>query len=95
MVEHFIVMFDPDGPQRNAPKEVVNLNTFAVLFGNPFSKKCLFPLEALIIANSYPTKFIHNESGPSPCSPSLNVVPKFMFNRLACVREAKYTLLGN
>lgn len=36
---------------------------------------------------------MHNERSPSPGPPSLDAIPKFMFNRFASVGEAKHTFL--
>lgn len=41
MVEHFVITFDPNGPKRNAPKEVPNFNHFAVFLMDPFPKQRL------------------------------------------------------
>ena len=89
MIEHFVIMLNPNGPKRNAPKEVPSFNLFAVFFGNPFPNQCLLPIEAIIIASSNPTKFTHNRYSPSPWPPRFDAIPNFMFDRLACVREAK------
>ena len=35
---------------------------------------------------------MHNEGGPSPSPPCLDVVPKFVFDQLTSIREAKHTL---
>ena len=72
-----------------------NFNLFAIFSGNPFPKQCLLPAEAIVVTVSNPIEFMHNEHGPSPSAPSLNVVPKFMFDRFAHVRNAKNTLFGN
>jgi hypothetical protein len=75
MIEHFVIMLDPDGPKRNAPKEVPSFNLFAVFIGNPFSNQCLLSIEAIIIASSNPAKFMHNRHGPFPRPPYLNATP--------------------
>jgi hypothetical protein len=95
MIEHFVVAFNPNGPKCNTPKEVPYLKKKCRIFGNPFSKQCLFPIEPIVIAISNPTKFKHSYCGPSPHPPSLDAVPNFMLVRLACTREAKITLLGD
>ena len=74
LVKHFVIPFNSNGPKSNAPKKVPNFHHFAIFFGNPFPKNCLLPLEDVIIANSYLAKFMHDVRGPSPSSPSLNVV---------------------
>lgn len=50
---------------------------------------------AIIIACPHPTKFVHDESGPSLGSPSLNALLKLVFDRFTRVRKAKNTLLGD
>jgi hypothetical protein len=75
VIEHFIIALNPDGPKSNAPKEVPILTNFAVFSREPFPKKCLLPVEATIITGSNSTKFVHNESGPSPSLPCLNTIP--------------------
>ena len=93
MVKNSIIAFNPDGPKSNASKEVPNLNHFSVFFGNPFPKNNFFPVEAIMVAHANPTKFMHDEGSPSPSSPSLNAIPKLMFNRFANIREVENTLL--
>jgi hypothetical protein len=61
MVKHFVITFNPDGPNCNASKQMPNLNVFAELFGNPFPKQCLLPIEIIILASSSPAKFMHNK----------------------------------
>jgi hypothetical protein len=36
MIEHFVIVFDPNGPKRNTPKEVPNRNLFAIFFWESF-----------------------------------------------------------
>lgn len=59
LVEHFIIMFNPDGPKGNAPQEVPNLTHFAIFPGEPFPNKCLLPVEAIVVAGSNPAEFMH------------------------------------
>ena len=92
VIENLIITFDPDGPKHNTSKKVPNYDHLAVLFGNPLSKHDLFPIEAVIISGSNPTKFLHNECGPSPRPPSLDAIPEIMFDRLTGVGEAKHAL---
>ena len=61
MVKHFVITINPNYLEYNAPKQMPNLNIFAELFGNPFSKQCLLPIEIITIASSNPTKFMHNK----------------------------------
>ena len=79
----------------NAPKEVPNFDIFAIFLRNPFPEDDLFPIKAVIIAGLDPTKFVHNEHGPSPRPPSLNTIPKLMLNRFAHVGKANDALLGD
>lgn len=95
LVKDFIVTFNPNGQKCNASKKVPNENLLAILFGEFFPEQSLFSIETIIIANSNPVKLVHIESSPSPCSRHLDMIPKFMFDRFACVGHAKGTLLGN
>jgi hypothetical protein len=72
---------------------VPDFDHFGIFFGDSFPEQHLIPIEVVIVAGSNPTQFLLDEHGPSPGLPSLNTVPKFMFDRLASVREAKHTLL--
>ena len=94
-VKHFVIRFDPNGPKRNASKEVPNFDHFAIPFGNSFPKQNFLPIGPVMVGCSHPTKFMHNEHGPSPCPLGLVAIPKFMFDRLTCITEAKHTLLRN
>ena len=89
MVEHFIITLNPNGPKRSAPKEVPNFDHFTKLFGDPFPKHHLFPIKVIIVARFNPTKFMHNECGPSPCPPSLDTIPKFVFDRFTSIQAGK------
>ena len=80
MVEHLIIAFNPNTLKSNSPWKVPDFKLFAVLFGNSYPKQRLFPIEAIIVANSSSTKFMHNEGSPSPCPPSLDAVPNFVFD---------------
>ena len=74
MIEHFVVAFNLNDPKCNTPKEVPNCNIFAIIFGIPFPKQCLFSIEAIVIASSNPAKFMHNKCDPSTTS-SLDAIP--------------------
>ena len=76
LIEHFVVLFDPNGPQGNAPKKVTNFNYFTIFLGDPFPEQSLLPVETIIVASSNPAKFMHNKCGPSPCLSGLNANPK-------------------
>jgi hypothetical protein len=93
MVKHFVIAFNPNRPKGNASKKVPNFNLRAILLGKSFPKERLFPIEAIIVARSDPKKFVHDASGPSPSHPSLDAIPKFVFDRLASIRETKDALL--
>ena len=55
----------------------------------------MLPMINIIIACPHPTKFVHDESGPSLGSLSLNALLKLVFDRFTRVRKAKNTLLGD
>lgn len=80
MVKKIIIAFDPNEPQHNASKEVPDHDHFVEFICNYSLKQSLLPIEAIIIADSNPTKFVHNECGQLPNPPSLNTIPKFMFD---------------
>lgn len=65
----------PYGLEPNATKKVPNFDCFAKFLGHPFPEQHLFPMEAFVIDGSNTTKLVHDENGPSPSPPSLNVVP--------------------
>ena len=85
VVEDPIIPFNPNGPKRNASKKVPNFNFGAILLGKSFPKESLFPIKTIIVARSHPTKFLHNVGGPPPRSPSLDAIPKLVFNRFTTV----------
>ena len=89
MAKHLVVAFIPNGPKRNTAKKVPNFDLFAKFLTNPSPKQSLFPMEAIKVADSNPTKLIHDECGPSPSPPNLNAIPNFMFDRFAHIWEAK------
>ena len=95
MIEHFVIAFNPNGPKCSAPKEVPDFDIFTVFLGDPFPEHSLLLIEIIIIISPNPTKFMHDECGPSPRSLSLDAIPKFMFDWFARVREAKNTLFGD
>lgn len=72
-------------PQREVPKHYF----LGKLLRKPFPKEGLFSMKNNIDIGANPAKFMHEESGPSPSSLGLNSVPRLMFNRLACIKEAK------
>ena len=69
-------------------EEVPNLDFLHKVLRSPFSKKSLFPMETIIVTRPNPTKLVHDESQPPPCSLGLDVVPKLMLNLFTSVREA-------
>jgi hypothetical protein len=87
MIEHAVIPFNLDGPKDNAPEEVPNLKLFTISPRKPFSEHCMLPIVVIIITTSNTAKFMHDKGGPSSCSPSLNAVPNFMFNRLTHVNH--------
>lgn len=81
VVEHFVIPFDPNGPKRNALKEVsIFFDYFAVFLRNNFPKQCLQSIEAIIVVSSNPMKFMHNKRGPYPHLSCLNAIPEFVFD---------------
>ena len=95
MVEDFVIMLDPNGPQSDATKEMPNFDLFEEFLPNLFPKHSLFPMKAIVVASPHPAQLMHDKHGPSPSPPCLNAISKFVFNQLTCVREAKDTLLNN
>lgn len=55
MVEHPIILCNPNHPQGDAMKEVPNLDFLEKILRNPFPKKGLFPMKVVRITNSDPT----------------------------------------
>lgn len=49
----------------------------------------------VIIPCPHPTNFVHDKSGPSLGSPSLNALLKLDFDRFTRARKAKHALLGD
>ena len=92
MVKNLVVALDPNGPKSNAPKKMPNLTFGPVLPRDPFPEKSLLLIETIEVVRPNPAKFLHNIGGPPPSLSCLNAITKFMFNRLACVREAKDAL---
>ena len=80
MIEHMVIVFNPNGPKHDATQEVPNFDLLAEFLRDPFPKQGLLPIKTIIIASSNPIKSVHNKSGPSPCSPCLDAVPKCMLN---------------
>ena len=93
MVKHLVITFNPNDPKSYAPKEVPNFDLLAKFLWNPIPEQCFFLVEGVIVARSNSTQFVRDECGPSPCPSSLDAIPILIFNQLACVREAKVTLL--
>ena len=86
---------NPNSPKCNVAKKVPNLNIYDKLLRIFFPKESLLPMKTLIIVSLNPTKFMHDEGVPLLGSPSLNEIPKFMFDWFAYILEAKDTLLGD
>ena len=61
IIEHFVITLHPNCPKGNISKEVPNFDFLAVLLKNYFSEDGLFPIEAIIIARTDSTKFVHYE----------------------------------
>ena len=95
LVKDLIISFNPNSPKGGTPEEVPNFGHLPKLERDSFTEDALLPIEAIKVAGSNPTKLMHNESGPSPCPPSLNTIPNFVFYRFTSVRKAKNTLLGD
>lgn len=94
MVANFVIAFDPNGPQSDVTKEVPSFNLFAKFLPNACPKHSLFPMKIIGVASPHPAHLMHDECGPSPNPPCLNTIPRFVFNQLPSVREAKDTLLS-
>lgn len=81
MIKHFVLMLNPNEPKCNIPNEVPNFDIFTIFLRNPLPIHGLLPVETTIIAHSDPIKSVHDEGGPSPRTPHLNAIPKFIFDR--------------
>ena len=92
VVKNLVVVLNLNGPKSNAPKKMPNFTFGPILPRDPFPEKSLFPIETIEVARPNPAKYLNNVGGPPPRPSCLNAFPKFMFNRLASVREAKNTL---
>lgn len=90
MFKHFVITFYPNGPKRNASKEVPIFDHFAILFGIFFPKQCLLPIE---VVNSNPAKFMHSECGPSPCPHGLIAIQNICLTDSFVLGMQKNTLL--
>ena len=93
VVEHFVITLDLNAPKCNVSKEMPNLNHFAKFVHDYFSKQCLFPIKAIIVVGSHPTKLVRNEGGSSLDPPCLDAIPKFVFDRFTHIRETIGALL--
>lgn len=45
---------------------------------DPLTKQGLLPVETIIVASLYLTKFMHAISGPSACMPGMNTITKLV-----------------
>ena len=95
VVEHFIITFNPDGPQSDATKEVPNFNLYAKFPPYHFPINSLFPVEIVVVANPHSAQLMHDERGPSPSPPRLDAILHVLFNRFTGLREAKDALFRN
>ena len=66
LVEHFVILFDLDGPKCDASKKVPNLNFWAIFTWKPLSEQLLFPVKTIIVTGPNSTKFLHDERRPPP-----------------------------
>ena len=81
LVKHLVITLNPNSSKGNATKKVPNLSLFDKLLRNFFSpKESTFPMITIIVANSNPTKFMHNAGGPPPNPPRLNAIPKLVLD---------------
>ena len=72
-----VIVLNPNCPNSDATEEAPNFNIVDKLLRNLLTKEGLFPMKKKIIfSNSHPTKFVHDKSGMSPCSPSLAALQK-------------------
>lgn len=53
----------------------------------------MFSMTTIATARFHSTKFAHDKDGPLPGLPSLNAIPKLVFDQFTRVREAKDALL--
>ena len=95
LVKQLVIPFKPNGPKCDASKYVPNFNFWSIFTRDSFPEQRLLPVETIIVVGFLPTKFMHDVRCPPPSPSSLNAVPKLMFDQLSCVRDAKYTLLGD
>lgn len=64
LLEHPVILFNPNSPQSNALQRTPNLLLVDKLPRNPLFQKGFFPIEAIIVLGVDPTKLMHDESGP-------------------------------
>lgn len=95
MAEHFVIALNLISPLHNAMQKVPNFDFdfFNELLRDCFPKQGLLPVETIIVVNSNPTKFVHDERGPSSCPSSLNALPKFVFDLFVRVRGGKRDII--
>lgn len=79
--ERFVIPFYPNGPNDNTYKKVPNYG--------------LFLIKTIIIVRTNSTKYMQNVCCPKPSPTSLYAIPKFVFNGLTRIGEAKHTLFGD
>lgn len=76
-IEHIIVPFNQIVqivmPQRRCQISFQILDK--LLRNRSLSPKRFAPMKAIMITGTYPTKIMHNESGPPPSSLGLNAIP--------------------
>lgn len=64
MVEHPILVLNPNLPKRNTTEKMSNHDLLGELLANPFPEECLFPIETIVIVRVNNAKFVHDEHSP-------------------------------
>ena len=80
LIEHPIIALNPNHPKHYVMMEVPNLDSLNKALRYHFPKENLFSMEIVVVACSNPTKLMHDEGHPPPCSLGLDAIPKLMFN---------------
>ena len=89
MIEHPIILLNPNSPTCNVAEKVPNLHFLDKLLKNPLLKNGLSPMKGIMITSMDSTKIMHDESGPLPSSLGLECNPKFYVKPIRLCQEDK------
>lgn len=89
VVEHHIITLYLDSSEGSPTKGMPNHGFLGEPPRNHFPKEWLFLVETIIVAHMNTRKVMHNIDCPMPCYTCLKAIPKYVFNKLASVKETK------